>query len=133
MAEVFLSHLRASYEIEHHFVEELLRFPVRLHLPIKGCNLCMGPSLPARADNCFKAALGFHWIAIGSNEGTGGPIYHHPDLPQVRLRMLHDPPSHFTNAVWRISVRRDEWLEIWLVVPLCFGPSCSSSSVSSSV
>src|SRR5258708_32742306 len=76
----------------------------------------MGPSLPARADNCFKAALGFHWIAIGSNEGTG-PIYHHPDLPQVRLRVLHDPSSHFTNPVF---VRRGEWLEIWLVVSLFF-------------
>src|SRR5258708_8614552 len=76
----------------------------------------MGPSLPARADNCFKAALGFHWIAIGSNEGTG-PIYHHPDLPQVRLRVLHDPSSHFTNPVF---VRRGEWLEIWLGVSLWF-------------
>src|SRR5260221_639840 len=92
MAEVFLSHLRASYEIEHHFVEELLRFPVRLHLPIKGCNLCMGPSLPARAANCFKAALGFHWIAIGSKECTW-PVSSHPFLPQVRLRMFDDTPA----------------------------------------
>jgi len=47
---------------------------LRLHLPIKGCNLCISPSLPARAADCSKVALGFYLITIGNNEGTGPSI-----------------------------------------------------------
>src|SRR5260221_4940132 len=116
--------LLSIYELhrrEHLFVEKLLRFSVclRLHLPIKGCNLCISPSLPARAADCFKGALGFYRITISNNEGTG-PIDHHPDLPQLRLGMLHDPPGHFADAAWSLSVRTGEWLEICVVVRLCF-------------
>jgi hypothetical protein len=35
--------------------------------------------------------------------------------------MLHDPPGHFADAAWSLSVRTGEWLEICLVVRLLSG------------
>ena len=35
--------------------------------------------------------------------------------------MLHDPPGHFADAAWSLSVRTGEWLEICLVVRLLLG------------
>src|SRR5258708_5255674 len=104
-------------EIEHHCVWNLLRCSIclRLPLPIQGFSRCHRPSSPDRADEYFQVPLGFSWIPIGCKE-LPWPIIHHPDLPQVRLRVFYNSPRDFSDAAWNIFPNWSVGLEICRVV-----------------